>query len=255
MERVTQTERYWRDKFRLTDEDYDNVLEHFIAKAAPLSTDALARFLMNERYKDEEAALAARVPTNAYHPAGRYRVGDLLIFPALGGVRGEVVGQRDGYNPRYDHFKVIQVRFEGRAAPREFVAEFKHPHALNIEIGAPVEEQLSPEQLYERYGFYVRQKLEQALASSGDFVRFGDRWLPAALLVGYNEGHLNIADAMIDITGDAMPPGELLKELSDGADVAPPIREFSLNYALSHDSRFVNVGTDERPLWYLRRLR
>ncbi|HBY93392.1 MAG: hypothetical protein M5U01_03260 [Ardenticatenaceae bacterium] len=254
MERVTQTERYWRDKFRLTDEDRDNLLESFITKATPLSTDAIARFLMNERYRAEERVLAARVPANAYQPAGHYQVGDHLVFAALGGGRGEVVGARDGYNPRYDHFTVITVQIEDEAAPREFVTEFKHPHALNLEMGAAQEEQLSPEELYERYGFYVRQKLEQEMAGSDEFVRFGDRWLPTALMVQYNVGHLNIADAMIDITREPLPPRELLKEIGEGAGVAMPIREFSLNYALSQDSRFVNVGTDERPLWSLGRL-
>lgn len=255
MERVTQTERYWRDKFRLTDEDRDNLLEHFINKATPLSTDALARFLMNERSKEEEAALAARLPANAYQPAGRFQVGDRLSFPALGGARGEVVGMRDGYNPRYDKFKVIQVQMEAQAAAREFVAEFKHPHALNLEMTAAPVEQLSPEELYERYGFYVRQKLEQELATSDEFARLGGRWLPTGLMIQFTVGHLNIADAMIDITGEPLPPRELLKEIGEGTDVAMPVREFSLNYALAADDRFVNRGTDERPLWSLQRLR
>lgn len=254
MERLTQTERYWRDKFRITDEDRENLLERFITQAAPLTTDELARFLMNQRIKQEEEELSARVPANAYQPAGHYEVGDMLAFPALGGVRGEVIAIRDGYNPRYEPFKVLAVQLDNEAAPREFVAEFKHPHTLNVETTSPVEEQITPEELYERYGFYVRQRAEQDLAGDDEFVRFGDQWLPSALLINFNEGHRNIADAMIDITGEALPASELLKEIGEGADVTMPIREFSLNYALSQDSRFRNVGSTERPVWFLRRL-
>lgn len=252
MERETQTEEYWRDAYRLTDVDQDRLLEYFMAKAAPATTDALARLLVTERVKAEEEAFAAQRPANAYQPSGSYAVGDELAFAALGGARGEVVAIRDGYNPRYDTFKVISVQLRGENRPREFAAEFSQPHALNADIGGTVE-YLSLEELYDRYGHTVRQQLERELPGTG-FVRFGGHWLPEALLVSYNEGDLNIADAMVDITTEALPTSELLKELSTAPDVALPIREFSLNYALSRDPRFRNTGTDERPLWHLKRL-
>lgn len=254
MQRATHTERYWRDTFRLTDEDREVLLEQFMAKAEPMDMNAIAQFLIEQRVLGEERAMSARRAANTYQPAASYEVGDSLVFPALDGTAGTVTAIRPGNNPRYEKFSVLQVEIEGESAPREFVADFRHPHALNMGDAMAGGEPLSVPEITERYGFYVRQRLEQEMAESHEFVRVGNRWLPTALMVEINEGHRNIADAMIDITGEPMATAELIKEIGVPGNVPRAIQEFSVNASLAQDRRFRNVGTNDNPKWALVRL-
>jgi hypothetical protein len=75
--------------------------------------------------------------------------------------------------------------------------------------------------------------------------------LPRALLVEIHEGHLNIAEAMIDMVGSSLSPQELLPELEIASNLSDAIKTFSLNYVLAQDNRFKNVGSELEPKWEL----
>jgi hypothetical protein len=255
MQRDTSNERFWRDRFRLTDDDRELLLDTFMTQSQPLDVAAMAHQLIENRVGKEEKGRTPVAGASSYQPSSSYQTGDQLVFPSLGGMTGKVVSIRPGKNPRYDAFKVLQVELDSGGAHHEFVAEFRHTHALNLESDVDAGgETLTLPEIEERFGFYVRQRLEQELAESNEFVRFGSQWLPSGLLVEINEGHRNIAEAMVDITGDALPTPEVLKEMGLPGNVARPISEFSINYALSQDRRFRNVGTSEKPRWHLTRL-
>ena len=86
-------------------------------------------------------------------------------------------------------------------------------------------------------------------------VRIAGRWFPRALLVDVNIGHLNLAEAVLDMSaGEPLPTSALLKDVALPAGVNPKLAEFSLNLALQEDERFDEVGPAGEVLWCLRRL-
>ena len=86
-------------------------------------------------------------------------------------------------------------------------------------------------------------------------MRIAGRWFPRALLVDVNVGHLNLAEAVLDMTGgEPQPTSVLLKDVELPAGVNPKLAEFSLNFALQEDERFDEVGPAGQVLWCLRRL-
>ncbi|MDQ4079036.1 MAG: hypothetical protein M3220_22685 [Chloroflexota bacterium] len=250
MPRTIETEEFWRDEFTVTEDEETKLQEYFLQQNQPLRTEAVARHLM----KKEHSALAEslQVSNGSYNPTATYKVGDRVVFPVLNDEVGEVVGIREGQNERYGPFRVIKVQFDALNETHEFAAELSNDTAELIDV---VEEPpMRLEELFARFGDYASEEVEAALEASNNFVQLGDRWLPRLMLVDFHEGHRNIADAMIDITGEPLPTQELLKEIPLEEKSPEAIKAFSLDYALSQDERFKNMGTEEEPRWYLQRL-
>lgn len=251
MPTATQSEHFWRESWQVTDDDMDRLLEVFIERNRPLTIDELAEEYLEQLVAEEEERQAA-ADAELYDPTRTYTPGMHLSFPQLNGLVGEVIDVRDGYNPRYDDFSVLQVQFDDGEV-REFVTGFQNTYALNFDAGTALVE-LTPRELYDRHGRIIRQKLSVALEESGDFEHFGRQWLPSVLLPDVNPGNLNIAEAMIDVTGSPMPTEELVKEMEFSGDAPTPILVFAVNRALSRDDRFINVGGEGQPRWFLVRL-
>jgi hypothetical protein len=105
------------------------------------------------------------------------------------------------------------------------------------------------------YGPAIRDRLEDRLASEPDFIRLAGKWFRKDLLVEVHEGHLNLAEAVLDIAGGGpLPTNALLGDVELPAEISPQLRIFSLNYALQQDERFDEVGPAGEVLWYLNRL-
>jgi hypothetical protein len=86
-------------------------------------------------------------------------------------------------------------------------------------------------------------------------VRIAWRWFPRALLVDVNIGHLNLAEAVLDMNGGGpMTTHALLEQIELPTDVNSKLTEFSLNLALQEDGRFDDVGPAGEILWFLQRL-
>ena len=97
--------------------------------------------------------------------------------------------------------------------------------------------------------------LEEGLIGNSDFVRIAGRWFPRALLIDINVGHLNIAEAVLDMAGGGpLHTTALLDQIELSSEVNPKLLEFSLDLALQEDPRFDEVGPSGDTLWYLRRL-
>jgi hypothetical protein len=255
----TQTAEYWQKDLAINDQDLGHLYGLILEGGVPQNLDHLALALMEWRCRNEEATIKAELEKGEfYRPSDSYQVGQQVVFPTQGYVLATVTGIRPGHNPQYDPFKVIQVHFEGKKGIKEFAAELSHPHKLNVEGNDDelLVSRLSPGELYGTYGSQVRQKLKERLqAGTGwEFVNLGDEWFLKGLMADIHVGHLNIAEAALDVKGAPMTHEELLKVLELSTDLDQPAQVFSLNYALRGDNRFDDVGTDDNMLWFLRRL-
>jgi hypothetical protein len=86
-------------------------------------------------------------------------------------------------------------------------------------------------------------------------IRIGDEWFLRAMMTDVNVGHLNLAEAVLDMAaGKPLTADLILRDLGLPADVASNVQEVSLNSALSSDERFDDVSLSSRPAWILRRL-
>jgi len=262
MQLDTLTPRYWQD-FELTDGDLRYLSELLIEEEAPLTVEDLTRRLMEKRVGDEKAVWDHReAKGRVYQPRETYEEGDHLVFAALGDTVGTVVGVRAGRHPDHDTFSVIQVRMEGADEIREFASNFSQPHALNfiqVEQGEDVSLDnldAAATQLFERYGNYVTPVVLAGLHDSAEFVNFGGEWFLKGFVLEIQEGHLNLAEAVLDLASGFSGAQEILDVLEMPADTSFAVQMFSLNHALAsdEDERFEFAGTKSRMVWRLPRV-
>jgi hypothetical protein len=258
LQRRTQTEKYWVEDFRIEPADIDHLYNVLLENETPLSADEMALVLVRYRAKEEEAALARKArPGNVYQPGDHYDIGDEIVFPALGYVAGKVVSSRPGSNPDHGEFTVIEVEVGGKRT-LEFACDLAGEDLLSLEEEEDVavdEALMSPEQIFIEYGGEVADALEEHLAEHEDLVRLAGRWFPRSLLVEVHVGHLNLAEAVLDMAGGGpMTTPEILEQIGMLEGVNERLAEFSMNYALLEDDRFDEVGPAGRVLWYLVRM-
>ena len=260
IQRATQTPEYWGSAFSISEEDIEHLLNLFFEDELPRSDDELALALVRRRCQREEAAVSRELAKGAlYQPKNVYEPGQRLVFPALDYVVGNIVAVRDGHNPEYGPFQVIQVQFDGKE--REFASNFPYPHRLNEASAGTLPDTAgdaplrSSEDLYNAYGVRVRDKLAEALQQRPEFVWLFGKWFPAGLVADVNVGHLNLAEAVLDVAGGGpLPTEKLLSDVGLPREINQRLQEFSLNYALFKDERFDEVGPAGEVLWFLKRL-
>ncbi|MDQ2690941.1 MAG: hypothetical protein M3Y68_02795, partial [Chloroflexota bacterium] len=128
-------------------------------------------------------------------------------------------------------------------------------HTLNDQPVTVEDDEFDTEEIKRLYGSLIEKKLEAAFGVDDEIVRIAGRWFPRALLIDVNVGHLNLAEAVLDMAGgEPLPTPALLKDVSLPEGVNPKLAEFSLNLALQEDERFDEVGPAGQVLWCLRRL-
>jgi hypothetical protein len=246
--RPIETTEYWVHEFEVTEEDIAQFYEAMVEDGLPKTPKELALIVIWSRIEQDKAAQAEERSARGtvYQPKAHYEVGQKLFFPALGDRVGTVVSVRPGENPNYGAFNVIRVEFEDGSLAREFASDFQLPHVLNRE-----ESEFNPDDLYEQFGDFVELKVQQALQEHPEFVTQGGMWFLRDLVAEVHVGHLNIAEAVIDIAGAPQPTDALLKEMDLPQEIPLPAQVFAVNYALSQDERFVNIGTERHPMWAL----
>ena len=248
-------EDYW-ENFRLEDDDIEFLYNHLLELETPLTSQEMITALIDERIRVQKAELEKQRTSGGdlYEPKGSYKAKQKLIFPALSWRRGEVVGTRTGHNPDLGNFEVIQVKFDDNTQ-REFASELSD-HILNeppviIEDSISFNRQIVLDKYFEAFVLTLEEELE----TSPEFVRIAGRWFPRALLVDINVGHLNLAEAVLDMAGGGpLPTSMLLEQIELDATVNPKLIEFSLDLALQEDERFDEVGPAGDVLWHLQRL-
>ncbi|HSM55835.1 MAG TPA: hypothetical protein VK879_06740 [Candidatus Sulfomarinibacteraceae bacterium] len=252
----TQTQAYWVSQFDLTESDIEQLYNHFLEAERPQTAEQLALVTIEHRVAQEKNEIKQRLAGRAvYQPNASYDEGDELVFPALNFSYGTVTAVRQGSNPEAGEFKVIQVELDGKK--REFASELEMEHVLNQANGSIFEvlEMSSAEDLNEQYGDVVAEKIEESLQEREDAVRLGEHWFLKGLLTEVNVGHLNLAEAVLEVNeGGPLSPEDILPHLELGDDAPLETQVFSLNYAMLQDNRFDEVAPRGSVGWYLQRL-
>jgi len=256
---------HWARAFTVTKSDVDFIAGLLLEREVPLSTQALARALVEERLSREADAIRERYKDSLpYNPSATYTVGQRLVFPALDFASGTVVQVRPGVNPDYEPFEVISVRFDdaSRNPPgrlREFAASLSAPHRLSEANGTDLAahfqaDQLTADEIMQAAGDDIVYTLEQTLADTDSLVQVAGLWFPRDLLVEVNLGHLHLTEAILDINGGGpLSTADILREIGGLGSGSPLLQEFSLNHAMRSDDRFDEVGPTGVVLWHLRR--
>ncbi len=246
---------YW-DKFIVKEQDLQYLYNYLLEIETPQTTQELIAALVAERIRQEKVNLSKRQVSNGiiYLPKEHYQVGQSLAFPALNWSQGQVKAIRVGYHPEFPPFEVIQVEFD-KDGVKEFAAGLdKHPlnQPVMIKLDDP---QLDPTLVARKHGARLLRELDEMLQANEDLVRIAGRWFPRALLVDVNIGHLNLAEAVLDMAGGGpLTTRSLLEQIELPTDVNSKLTEFSLNLALQEDGRFDEVGPAGEIIWFLRRL-
>lgn len=251
------SEIYWAE-FEVTDEDLDFIYNLLLDREVPLTTDEMTGALVDHRLEKlkQEAARAVETALPMYLPGETYEVGQKLVFPAFENRVAEIVGLRPGKNQDLGPFDVIQVVFEDSGEKRDFAARLEN-HLLNQppEPSSDAAGMDTQESIVQRYGSQVNLRLAERLDRADDIVRIAGRWFPKALLADIHEGHLNLAEAVLDVAGGGpLPTASLLEHVETPGGLDPLLAEFSLDFALQEDERFDEVGPAGHVLWYLKRL-
>lgn len=251
----TMGEEYW-DRFELQEQDIEFLYNYLLEVETPLTSEELISALIDERVQRKKIELEKQRMSGGdlYQPMGQYSKAQKLVFPVMGWRHGEVLDVRPGHNPAIEDFEVITIAFED-GSRREFAANLEE-HKLN----APPElvddfSFLDKETVFSEYHEDLVAILEEDLETNPDFVRIAGRWFPRALLVDIHIGHLNLAEAVLDMAGGGpLSTTELLEQIDLSSHANPKLVDFSLDLALQEDPRFDEVGPAGDVLWFLHRL-
>lgn len=245
---------YWQN-FAVSAQDIDFLQNYLFETETPQTPLSLTSELVIARIRLEQEAQskAQKNIGKMYIPKETYQQGQTLIFPAMGLKKGTISTIRPGNNPEVGPFEVLEVSFED-GNTHLFAASLPE-HVLNL----PPEEKPDPESdlqvIMAAYGPGLEKRLDKALQSDENLVRIAGAWFPRALLVNINMGHLNLAEAVLEMnSGDPMTTSSLIEQVDVPRDSNTMLTEFSVNYALQEDGRFDEVGPSGEVQWCLKRL-
>ena len=244
----------WAD-IQIAHSDIEFLYNYLFEHETPLTVRELVVVMIHEQYRAQRAAeqLKQDARGRQYFPKESYQVGESLVFPALAWRRGQVLSLRDGLNPDIGAFKVMTVDMEDGS--RRLFASGLSSHALNDKPVVAESDGFDADAILREHGADMERKLESALQAGDQLIRIAGRWFPRALLVDVSVGNLNLAEAVLDMSGgEPLPTYALLKDVALPDGVNPKLAEFSLNLALQEDGRFDEVGPAGEVLWCLKRL-
>lgn len=248
------TAEYWQ-QLSVTKHDVEFLENHLFETEMPLSGMELTAVLIDERLRLERETEAKKQKTMgaAYVPEGEYQAGQTLIFRTLGYKQGKVISIRPGKNPQLGNFDVLEMQMED--GPTKLFAARLSNHKLNQPVEEPLSPDADPQIILADYGEELEQKLSAALASDENIAQVAGRSFPRSLLMDINSGHLNLAEAVLEMSGgEPLSASSLMEQIELAHDTNTSLTEFSLNYALQIDGRFDEVGPVGQVLWCLRRL-
>jgi hypothetical protein len=246
---------YWLG-FQITQDDIEFIYNYLLEVETPQTPNELIQALVQNRILQEKAVISNQIKSGGsiYLPKDEHKVGQTLSFPTRNWQEGTITSIRPGSNPEHAPFNVIEVEFEDGQVHK--YASSLESHLLNQPISIDENDpNLKTETVLLNFGDDLKTRLSEELESNPDLVRIAGRWFPRALLVDVNEGHLNLAEAVLDMAGGGpLTTASLLEQVDLPTDVNSKLTEFSFNLALQEDGRFDEVGPSGEVLWFLRRL-
>jgi len=246
---------YWLS-LKIKSDDLDLIYNNLLESETPQTTSELTKVFIIGRIATEKQVLEKqqRQGGEIYLPKEQYTIGQTLVFPAQNWQKGKVINIREAYNPDMPPFNVIDVEFPDEIT-RSFAANLKDHELNNQETMTIDDPNLDHQYVIEKYGKELQNKLDAALSENPDLVRIAGKWFPRSLLVDVNIGHLNLAEAILEMSeGGPLTTPALLDQIELPTDVNLKLTEFSLNLALQEDQRFDEVGAAGETLWFLERL-
>ena len=245
---------YWSD-FQITQDDIEFIYNFLLEIETPQTPNELIRALVQNRILQEKTIITDQIKSGGsiYLPKDKHKVGQTLSFPTRDWQTGTVTSIRPGSNPELTPFEVIEVEFSDGQVHK--YASSMESHLLNQPVSIDENDpNLNMETVFHNFGDDLKSRLSEELESNPDLVRIAGRWFPRALLVDVNEGHLNLAEAVLDMAGGGpMTTASLLEQVDLPTDVNSKLTEFSFNLSLQEDGRFDEVGPSGEVLWFLRR--
>jgi hypothetical protein len=246
---------YW-ENFQIQSSDLEFIYNHLIELETPQTPKELLRALITERIKQEIEQLKSQQSSGGavYLPKNHYQVGQRISFPGLDWMSATVNKLRPANNPDLAPFEVMDVQFEN--GEKKSYASGLEDHKLNKPVDVKLDDPLlSEDYILKKYGPILLTRLTNYLEANPDIVRIAGKWFPRTLLVDVNIGHLNLAEAVLEMAdGGPLTTHAILDQIELPTDVNSKLTEFSLNLALQEDGRFDEVGPAGEVLWFLRRL-
>lgn len=252
---ITLPPTYW-EAFKIENDDLEFLNNHLLELEIPQTPQELVRALIEERIRAEKVCMEKKQASGGetYYPKDHFEVGQKLTFPAFDWENGKVTAVRPGVNPEIQTFDVITVEMEN-GEERNFASGVED-HMLNQPVAIRSDDpSLDVNVVYKTYGKRLVAILTEILESNEDLVRIAGRWFPRSLLVDVNIGHLNLAEAVLEMSeGGPLTTKAILEQVDLPTDVNSKLTEFSFNLALQEDGRFDEVGPAGEVIWFLRRL-
>ena len=251
----SQSLEYWVSDLIITGKDVEQIYNHFLEVEKPQTAGQISDVIFNYRITEERNRIKQLLSGRTlYQPRNGYEAGDKLVFPALRFASGEVQSIREGYDPRYGRYDVLSVEINSKT--REFAANLTGDHVLNVDNGDGYDpfEDVDLEDIKARYGASVTKVVRDALSEKDEFVPLEGKWFVKDLMADVTIGHLHLAEAVLDMhEGGPLPTEEIIVHLDLDPGLDDEVRRFSLNYALSEDSRFDEIGAPGKISWFLRK--
>lgn len=251
--------QHWARQLTIDDSDIDDLTNYLLETETPMSTQSLLHRVVERHLLDVAQAQRERYQgVHIYDPAAEYSIGEKLIFPALHFITGEVAATRPSHTEDETPFTVIQVQMDETDTTREFAAGYALPHRLNPQADAPVilpgQDEMSADVIVAELGETMGELLEEQLRANKELVSLAGRWFPVSLMLDVNVGHLNLAEAILDMNaGGPLGTMQILDDIGGLSNAPKELQVFSMNYALNEDRRFDEVGPVDEVLWFLQR--
>lgn len=247
-------DEYWQS-LEFSNKDIESIYNYLLEIETPLPITELTKFLIENRINDEKKHLLQTRKSDGtqYFPKDTYKKGQSLIFPHRNYQKGKVFAVRSGNNPEYPDLEVITVEF-GPDDSVEFASNLQE-HALNdFRPAEDVNDSFNPIAVNAKFGTSLAAKLAEELSKNEDLINIAGNYFPRSLLVDVSVGHLNLAEAVLEMAdGGPMLSCDLINQIELPTDVNANLTEFSMNYALQEDPRFDEVGPAGETLWFLQR--
>jgi hypothetical protein len=247
-------EESWQS-LEFSTKDVEIIYNHLLEIETPLPISDLLAMLIENRIKAEKNRLAQSRKADGplYFPKDKYKKGQTLVFPHRSFEKGKVLEVRPGSNPEHPELEVIKVEFDPETVI-EFASNLPE-HILNdFQPEEDTNEFFDPQKVEERFGAVLSEKLEKMLSMNEELINIAGNYFPCSLLVNVSVGHLNLAEAVLEMAeGGPMLSSELIHQIELPTDVNANLTEFSLNYVLQEDPRFDEVGPAGETQWFLKR--